>query len=163
MLISDCSATATYLATARVVCYGAAHARRARYDDQWPTQGDAHRQRELPGSAERSFLPRLHRSVGKIFLLWNDGAARPLHGESVVAARTCRAHRWIFWIPCRGGIGRRPALNPGARFADFRALLRFRLLHAAARRHDRRSLDRTTQCCRDWRSLDECRSYSDDL
>src|SRR5205814_874325 len=101
--------------------------------------------------------------MGTILLLWNDGAARPLHGESVAAARTRRAHRWIFWVPCRSGIDRRPALNPGARVANFRSLLRVRLLHAAAWRNDRRSLDRTAQWCRDRRPVDECRSYRHDF
>ena len=79
------------------------------------------------------------------------------------AARTRSAHLWIFRVQNGGGIGRRSAFNPGARVADFRALLRFRLLHAAAWRHDRRSLDRTAQCCGDRRSLDECRSHRDDF
>jgi hypothetical protein len=50
-----------------------------------------------------------------------------------------------------GGIDRRSALNAGAGVADFRPLLRVRLFHAAARWHDRRSLDRTAQWCRDRR------------
>ena len=56
-----------------------------------------------------------------------------------------------------------PTVDSRAGVADFRALLRFRLLHAAARRHDRRSLDWTAQCCRHWRPVDECRSYRHDV
>src|SRR5262245_24256853 len=101
--------------------------------------------------------------MGAILLLWNDCAVRPLYGESVAALRACRAYRWIFWVPCRRRIDRRPALNAGACVANFRPLLRFRLFHAAAWRYDRRSLDRTTQWCSDWRPVDECRPYRHDL
>ena len=48
--------------------------------------------------------------MGTILLLWNDGACRSLHGESVATARTCRAHRWVLRVPCRFGIA---ALHEG--------------------------------------------------
>ena len=57
---------------------------------------DARRRRDLPWSPQGPFLPGLHRSVGTVLLLWNDGGGRPLHGESVAPARTRRAHRRAF-------------------------------------------------------------------
>ena len=114
-------------------------------------------------SPEGSVLPRLYRSLGAIFLLWNDRAARPLHGESAAAAGTCRAHCRIFGIPRCARIARRSTVDAGTRFADFRSLLRIRLLHAAPRRHCCRPLDRTAQCSRDRGAVDERRSCRHDF
>src|SRR5205823_1519091 len=124
---------------------------------------NARQTRDVHGTSQGTFLSRVHRSVGKIFLLWNDGAARPLHGEPAAPARTRRTHRRIRGISFHLGIALWPALHPGSRLPDFRALLWVRLFYSVTRRYDRRSLDRTTQWCRDRRLGDECRSYRHDL
>ena len=107
------------------------------------------------GTPQGTVLSRLHRGVGAIFLLRHDGAAGPLHGEPTTAARARRARRRdsrSFARPLESITG--PLSTQALASQIFGLYAGLRVFHPAARRADRRSLDRAAQCRGAGRGLD---------
>ena len=78
-------------------------------------------------------LSRLHRNVGALFLLRDDGAPCAVHDQAAAPARSCRACR----RPRRAAPSVRVAradVRRRLRLADLRLVRRPRLFHAGARR-----------------------------
>ncbi len=136
-------------------CYPAVNAR---------TRSDIvlHRRTQARSSAW-PLLPRLHRGLGALLVLRDDGTPGPLHGEPGAAAGPRRAHRRVRRVSRCAGIDVGSADTVRARLHGVRALHRLRLFHTGPGRLHRRSLDRAAQRRRARRRLDERRPPRDGL